>query len=66
MRPILAMPLVETRAPTAEMRATKPTTTISVAWALGDLWAYPIDDLAEGPSRGRLFQWSILRVLLAP
>jgi hypothetical protein len=60
------MPLVETRALTAEMGPTESTATISDAGAAGSLWADPIYHLSERPPRGVPFQSSILRVRHTP
>jgi hypothetical protein len=60
------MPLVETRALTAEMNPTESITTIGAARGLGGLWAHPIDHLTEGPSRGYPFYLHILGVRLVP
>ena len=60
------MPLVETRALTAEMGPTESTTTISDAGAAGSPWAAPIYHFSEGPPREVPFQSSILRVRLTP
>jgi hypothetical protein len=60
------MPLVETRALTAEMGPTESTTTISDAGAAGSPWADPIYHLSERPPRGVPFQSSILWVRLTP
>src|SRR5271169_1788745 len=60
------MPLVETRALTAEMGLTESTTTISDAGVVGSPWADPIYHLSERPPRGVPFQSSILRVRLTP
>jgi len=46
------MPLVETRALTAEMSPTESTTTISFAGGAGSPWAYSIHHLPEKPPRG--------------
>ena len=50
------MPLVETRALTAEMGPTESTTTISDAGAAGSPWADPIYHFSDGPPREVPFQ----------